>query len=102
MALISIKQYRDFWDFPRIFLIEHKNSSILFDCKFDERKEDYRNTFRVFLMPKLNEHELEGSWVDLSKRAIKFLGEVLTIDVTFDESRREFIEDDVLMKLLAF
>jgi len=51
MAMIPIKQYRDFWDIPRIFLVEYGNSLFLFDCEFDEQKEDYGNVFHVYLMP---------------------------------------------------
>jgi|KBSMisStaDraftv2_1062788.scaffolds.fasta_scaffold98655_1 hypothetical protein len=101
MAMIPIKQYRDFWDIPRIFLVEYGNSLFLFDCEFDEQKEDYGNVFHVYLMPKLTEQEFDGSWEKLSGKAERFLGEIYAADLTFDESRRESIDEEVLIKLLS-
>src|SRR5690242_20366093 len=98
MSLIPIKFYRDFWDFPRIFLVDYNDSLILFDCKLNEETEEYEDKFQIFLMPKLTEQELNGSWNLFSGKAIKFLGEISINAISFDESKREFIEDDVFAK----
>jgi hypothetical protein len=30
-------RYRDFYDIPRAFVIEHPGETLFFDCSFDER-----------------------------------------------------------------
>jgi hypothetical protein len=97
MSLIPIKQYRDFWDFPRIFLVTYRKTLLLFDCRFNEETEDYEDEFQIFSMPRLDDEELKGSWRQLSDRAIKFIGRVLVENIKFDESKRKFI-DDVFLK----
>ena len=72
---LPIRQYRDFWDVPRMFLVDSDGRSMLFDCAFDEEREDFGDQYRVYLMPPLSNGELEGSWADLPKRAHSFVGE---------------------------
>jgi hypothetical protein len=100
MSDIQIKQYRDFWDVPRIFLVEFENLLLLFDCKFDEDKEDYRNNYEIFLMPDLSDNQLIGSWNELYKKSLKRIGEVFVSEVEFDETRRSYIDSEILFNLL--
>lgn len=96
MKSIPIKQYRDFWDVPRIFLASKNDYLLLFDCKFDETKEDYDDKYQVFIMPELTDNELSGSWYQLSEKAIKHLGEIPIRKVKFDETHRQFIEGEIV------
>lgn len=100
MKEVPIVQYRDFWDFPRIFLVSHEQSLFLFDCELDEDVEDFSSEYKVFLMPELSEADLSGSWNKLSERAIRFLGEIPVSEVRFDQTRRKFIEGEVVSELL--
>src|SRR5688572_9585980 len=101
MGFIPIKHYRDFWDVPRIFIAQREGSAaLLFDCKFDQTKEDYDNSYDVYLMSEIPESDLEGSWEDLPKRSQRFLGKVSIDDVKFDVSRRSFIDDENIKILL--
>ena len=95
-----ILQYREFWDVPRIFLVSFEQSLFLFDCHFDEEVEDFSNRYQVFLMPMLGEDSLSGSWCELSENAIRFLGEIPISEIKFDETRRKFIENETILKLL--
>lgn len=93
-------QYRDFWDVPRIFLTRYAGRTFLFDCPFDEAQEDYPSTYRVYLMPALDETDVEGSWTTLSAKAVRELGEVPLDRVLFDPSRRKDIDAGILDEML--
>jgi hypothetical protein len=97
---LRILQYRDFWDVPRIFLVSYGSHILLFDCKFDEKSEDFDNTYHVLLMPLLRDNELNGSWENLSEHAVASLGEIAISDIVFDESCRQSISSDAVSKLL--
>lgn len=98
MTSIPIKQYRDFWDVPRIFLATKGDCLLLFDCRFNEEKEEYDDKYQVFIMPELTDNELSGSWYQLSERAIKHLGEIPVDGVKFDETHRKFIDGEIVSK----
>lgn len=100
MNVARIKEYRDFWDFPRIFLALYKGTLLLFDCEFNDEKEDFKDTYRVFTMPHMTEEELDGSWSKLSSKALSYLGEVLISEVKFDDSRREYLDAEIVSRLL--
>jgi hypothetical protein len=92
---VPVRDYRDFWDVPRIFFVERDGHLYLFDCPFDEETEDFPETYRVSLMPPLTDADLSGSWVGLSQRAIHLLGVVPIAAVTFDPTRRKEIRAEV-------
>jgi len=92
--------YRDFYDVPRMFLVSHGGSQYLFDCKFDDDLDDYPDTYKVFLMPPLEDLELGGSWNHLLGLATNYLGEVPVSAINFDETRRSTIDIQVLEDLL--
>ena len=92
--------YRDFFDVPRAFIVEHRGSHLYFLCKFDDTVDEYATEYRV--------HRLAGSrapmrddesWDHLEQDA-EFLGVVAVGDVAFDETRRRAIDDRVLQVLV--
>jgi len=89
-------KYRDFYDIPRIFLAETPERAFLFDCPFNEEKDEYEETFKVYLMPRLGEKELAGSWKNLPQRATQLLGEVGTAEVEFDPTLRQQVNLEML------
>jgi hypothetical protein len=89
-------KYREFWDVPRIFLVQHQGKLFLFDCPFDEATEDYPDQYRVYILPELTDDELAGSWDKLSSQATRFLGEVPVNSVLFDPTKRKEIDTKVL------
>jgi hypothetical protein len=94
-------QYRGYWDFPRIFLTQYEGRTFLFDCVFDQDLDDYPEVFRVFLMPDLRDEELPKDWTTLEAKAIRYIGEVPTSRVQFDETRRQSIDAGILEELSA-
>jgi hypothetical protein len=93
--------YRDFWDQPRIFFVHHEGHLILFDCAFDNEREDYRGFYSVYLMPELSADDFSGSWAGLGLRAARKLGEIPLTRVQFDPTKRRQIDVSVLDSLLA-
>ena len=92
-------QYRDFYDVPRIFLVNHRGTLYLFDCPFYPALDEYPDIYRVFALPSDSCSDLSGSWDDLASRATAYLGEVLVKSVQFDSTRRREIDADVIDEL---
>jgi hypothetical protein len=92
-------RYRDFWDVPRIFLVEYEGVHFLFDCAFDEETEDYPDTYTVYLVPSFAEAELSGSWHLLPQRASRVLQRVPVASVKFDPTMRKAIDTALLAEL---
>lgn len=40
--------YRDYWDVPRVFVVEYKGRTFLFNCPFDDDEDDYPEEYRVY------------------------------------------------------
>ena len=71
-----------------MFLVEESGHTLLFDCPFDEGLEDYGRTYAVYQMPRLTDEDLAGSWDDLSKQAIRWLGTVPISAIEFGSDAR--------------
>jgi hypothetical protein len=93
-------QYRDFYDVPRMFIVQFNGMTYLFDCPFDEREDEYSTHYSVFLMPPLDTADLTGDWRQLPTMAVQLIGKVLVSDVKFDASKRNAISTDIIGRLL--
>lgn len=92
-------RYRDFYDVPRIFLVNHRGTLYLFDCPFDQELDEYPDTYKVFVLPPDSGLDLGGSWDNLASRATSYLGEVPVKSVQFDSTKRREIDADVIDEL---
>lgn len=92
-------QYRDFYDVPRIFLVNHRGTIYLFDCPFDEGLDEYPDIYKVFVLPPDSCSDLSGSWDDLASHATAYLGDIPVKSVQFDSTRRREIDADVIDEL---
>ncbi len=101
MSIFLPIRYRDFWDFPRIFLVNYLDGTYLFDCEFDERMEDYSQEYKVYLMPLIFEKDLGKSWKDLYTSSINLISTISIYNVEFDETKRKFVNRNVLERLLT-
>jgi len=88
--------YREFSDVPRAVVVSDGQNTYLFDCPFDEMRDDYAPDYEVYVMPSLSRAELSGSWVSFPQRAVRLLGRVPVSSVRFDETRRREIDLDIL------
>jgi hypothetical protein len=71
-----------------MFVVEHGGQTLLFDCQFDEQREDYARDYTVYQMPTLSDADLAGVWTDLPGRAIRRLGTLPVADVIFGPDPR--------------
>jgi hypothetical protein len=92
-------KYREFYDIPRIIFFTHGNKSYLFNSEFDDAEDEYSKYYTVYLMPNLNDNALSGSWELLVDSAISKIGNINTDDVIFDETKRKFIDSNILSEI---
>lgn len=92
-------QYRDFYDVPRIFLVNHRGTVYLFDCPFNQELDEYPDVYKVFVLPPDSCSDLSGSWENLASRATAYLGEVPVKSVQFDSTKRREIDTGVMDEL---
>lgn len=83
-----LRQYRDFWDVPQMFVIEHDGSCLLFDSPFDGEVEDYAGSYAVYQLPAISDEELKGQWDRFPNRALRTLGSLALSQVQFDPTHR--------------
>jgi hypothetical protein len=88
--------YRDFYDVPRVFWVCYSGKSYLFDSAFDEEADEYRSTYKVYLMSSTCDLPPGDSWIDLHKQALAYFGEVSVSSVRFDETLRKEIDVSVI------
>ena len=93
-------KYRDFYDFPRMFVIGFGDGLLLFDGSFRDDLDDYPASYEVYVLPRLGESELEGSWSSLASKASLHVGHVPTDQVHFDSTRRLFVDGAAVRRLL--
>jgi len=96
--MIPIK-YREFYDIPRMFVVFYHGNIYLFDCPFNEAKDDYQSHYDVYLMPGMTDKDLERPWLILTSRADSKVAEVPIKEVKFDETLRSGVEAEVLERL---
>jgi hypothetical protein len=94
-------KYMGFYDVPLIFITRYRGVTYLFDCPFDEEREDDSDSYKVYLLPDLRDEELPKDWTTLNTRAIRYLGEMPVARVGFDPSRRKSIDASIIDDLIA-
>jgi len=88
-------RYRDFYDFPRAFVVERAGDLLFFDCPFSDALDDYGKEYTVFrIKDELRDRIDHMSWTDLADYSDR-IGIVPTEAVKFDETRRQAINTDV-------
>jgi hypothetical protein len=93
--------HRDFYDVPRMLILNHRSLKLLFDCKFDDSLDAYPSTYKVYVLPQeIDEHSLQ-SWDALPEEVAKYLGDIPVDQVIFDASRRAEIDTQIIDNLLG-
>jgi len=92
-------RYREFYDVPRIFVVDAGDARLVFDCPFDDELDDYRSAYRVYrLAPDADIPD--GSWIGLTDGA-ELAGQISVAAVTLDPTRRVAIDSAVLSFLAS-
>jgi hypothetical protein len=94
-------KYQGFYDVPLVFLAKYQNQILLFDCPFLEDVDEFAESYKVYLMPELDEHELPKDWTTLAKLARRYVGEVAVKEVQFDDTRRQAIDAGIFEHLVG-
>ncbi|SRR5260370_3297223 len=94
-------KYRGFYDVPLIFITRYRGETYLFDCPFDEEREDDSDSYKVYLLPPLKDEDLPKDWTTLQMRAIRCFGEVPVATVCFDSTRRQSMDPSIIDQLIA-
>ena len=88
--------YREFYDIPRVFIVNYNEKLFLFESEFLDKADDYSNQYKIYLLPKLTQDELNGSWVDMNRKAICNLDSVHVNSVEFDSTLRKDIDTKII------
>ncbi len=92
-------RYRDFYDVPRAFVVEHAGDLLFFDCPFSQALDDYGDEYTVYrVSDELRDRIDVISWTDLGNQCER-IGVVPTEAVAFDATKRRAINAEVF-KLL--
>jgi hypothetical protein len=95
---LSIR-HRDFYDVPRLVVVEYQGVVYVFDSPFDDELDDYPDHYTVYRLPRSELRRLDAaSWEGLAA-AGEELGRIPVADVEFDATRRERLNAAVFGRL---
>ena len=55
-------KYRDFYDVPRLIVVKCTEKWLLLDSQFDDAKDDYSDSYDVYVLPASVQIPRTGSW----------------------------------------
>ena len=91
----AVIHYREFYDFPRAFIVEHQGDLLFFDCPFSDTLDDYEADFTVSrVSSELKEQIDRIPWTNLGDHLHR-VGFVPTKAVIFDHTKRHAINTEV-------
>ncbi len=86
-------EYREFYDYPRVLIVEHEGTRYLLECPFDEEADDYPSEYKI---SRLKDARVTiGSWAGLGA-GTESLGSIAVSPLLFDSTRRESIRWDLV------
>lgn len=85
-------QYREFYDYPRVLLVEFDGALHLLDAPFDEVADDYPQTYAIKI---LTAPPTSDSWVALGDE-LDPVGSLAITTALFDVTRRRQIRVDLI------
>ncbi|MBA2718649.1 MAG: hypothetical protein H0U52_05285 [Chloroflexi bacterium] len=100
MTSLPIVEYRDFYDVPRLVLIEVDQRLVLLDNPFDDGLDDYSPDYDVYELERDPRYPATRDWRSLSSEG-RHLGTVPVGSITFDPTRRQSLRSAALTSLLG-
>src|SRR5262245_37088127 len=97
MAWTPIR-YRDFYDFPRAFVVNRSGVAYFFECRFEAEADDYGATYAVYRLPANALSKEDDSWINFAELGT-FVTTVPTSNVRFDDTKRRCVDDSIFMLL---
>ena len=90
-------RYVEFYDVPRAIVLRYKGKLLLLDSPFDDKLDDYSDSYSVYELPESVEPSLaEGSWLFLESARLACVGQIPVKAVRFDSTRRKALDPSVL------
>lgn len=93
-------RYRDFYDFPRLIVVECAGRLLLLDSAFDDNKDEYPDSYEVFELPMDVQVPTTGSWERLKSYVVRRIGTVGVSEMLFDSTRRNALDPSPLLRVL--
>ena len=93
-------RYRDFWDVPRLLVVETGDRVLLLDSAFDDVLDEFSPEYSVYDLPALALASAGHDWRYLSQGG-RLLGKIRVSDVTFDDTRRNAILETSIRRFLS-
>lgn len=94
-------QYREFWDVPRLIVVDTGDRRLLLDCSFDDALDEYPPDYKVFDLPVSSLESISGKdWSALSNQGT-FVGQIPVADITLDDSKRGAILATSIQRFLG-
>jgi hypothetical protein len=95
-------RYVEFYDFPRAIVLRYKGKLLLLDSPFDDKLDDYPDSYSVYELPESVEPSLaKGSWLFLENARLACVGQIPVKAVKFDSTKRKALDPSVLDKILS-
>ena len=96
MSWLPIK-YRDFYDVPRVFVVESGDRYYLFDSVFDSEADEYSTDYAVYRLSANTGSRIDEirDWRSLSSEGTP-IGAVSVASVIFDNTKRQFVDVGIL------
>lgn len=95
-------RYREFYDVPRAIILRYKGKLLLLDSLFDDKLDDYPESYSVYELPDSVESSLgKGPWLFLENAKLACVGQIPVKAVPFDSTRRKALDPSVLDKILS-
>jgi hypothetical protein len=82
--------YREFYDVPRMLVVEMRSSILLLVSRFDANQDDYESLYHCYRLP--IGVDLRGTWEGIERSADHYFGSVAVSQVRFDQSKRQKID----------
>ena len=93
-------QYRDFYDIPRAFVVEHRGKLYFLDCPFSEDLDEYPSEYTVYRIDDTLRNELDTiPWTEIVNHSER-IGSIHILEVVFDSTKRLAIDAHVFDKRL--
>jgi hypothetical protein len=93
-------KYGDFYDVPRLIVLKYKGRIIMLGSYFDEKKDEYEDSYSIYLLPSSTNVEVSKSLYEGDVDA-KLIGSVSIKSVVFDTTKRNALNPEFLDKYLA-
>lgn len=90
--------HREFYDYPRVVVVEIDATRFVLDSPFDDALDDYVRVYTVWRTS--TDFPLSGSWVDVTSGGEK-IGEIKIREDLFDVTRRRLIRWDLIVRELG-